>query len=562
MSGPRSSHVLAVAAALVVLTFAAFWPVLSAGFVKFDDDYYVTENRHVLAGLSGTSIAWAATTTACGNWHPVTWLSHLADVSLFGLDAGRHHRTSLLIHAANTALLFYLLFRMTGALWRSAFASALFSLHPLHVESVAWIAERKDVLSTSFWFLTILAWLRFTEARTAGRYAMALAAFAIGLMTKPMLVTLPFTLILLDVWPLDRAKFPPLWMEKLPLFAMSAASCVITLIAQKSGGAVQTLGTISFGERVAHAIVSYVGYLAKTVWPESLAVFYPYPSYGPSAGIVAVSAVFLAAATFFAVRLIRQAPYLAVGWLWYLGTLLPVIGLVQVGSQSMADRYTYVPLVGIFIAVAWGLAALVPNARVARIGTASAAAVVLCACVIATRAQAAVWSDSVTLFEHALSVTKDSWLVHANLGGALLDRGRFEEAIAEEREALRIRPNYTVALSNLGQALEQTGRHDEAIEQFELSLRLRPDDANTHNNLAGVLVAQGRNVEAMRHAGESVRLAPEDGMFHRNYAGLLADAGRIQDAIEQLEAAVRLQPDDSEARAELENLRAQAQPRP
>jgi tetratricopeptide (TPR) repeat protein len=270
----------------------------------------------------------------------------------------------------------------------------------------------------------------------------------------------------------------------------------------------------------------------------------------------------LAAATFFAVRLIRQAPYLAVGWLWYLGTLLPVIGLVQVGSQSMADRYTYVPLVGIFIAVAWGLAALVPNTRVARIGTASAAAVVLCACVIATRAQAAVWSDSVTLFEHALSVTKDSWLVHANLGGALLDRGRFEEAIAEEREALRIRPNYTVALSNLGQALEQTGRHDEAIEQFELSLRLRPDDANTHNNLAGVLVAQGRNVEAMRHAGESVRLAPEDGMFHRNYAGLLADAGRIQDAIEQLEAAVRLQPDDSEARAELENLRAQAQPRP
>ena len=561
MSRPRSSHVLAVAAALVILTIAALSPLLSAGFVKFDDEDYVTANRNVLAGLSGTSIAWAATTTACGNWHPVTWISHMTDVSLFGLHPGRHHLTSLLIHAANAALLFYLLFRMTGALWRSAFAAALFALHPLHVESVAWIAERKDVLSTLFWFLTILAWVRWTEARTAARYALVLALFSLGLMAKPMLVTLPFTLMLLDLWPLERAKFKPLWLEKVPFFAMSAASCVITFLAQRSGGAVQTFGTISFGERVAHAIVSYLGYLAKTFWPASLAVFYPYPSISPSVGIVAVSAVLLTAVTVLAIRLLGRAPYLAFGWLWYVGTLVPVIGFVQVGSQSMADRYTYVPLVGIFVAAAWGLAALVPDSPIARTGSAVAAAMMLAVCFVVTRAQAAVWSDSVTLFEHALSVTKDNWLVQANLGGALLDSGRAEEAVLHEREALRIRPDYAVAHSNLGQALEQTGRHAEAIEQFELVLRLRPGDANAHNNLAAVFLGQERPAEAMEHVAEAVRLDPNDALFHRNYAGLLADAGRIPEAIDQLEAAVRLDPNDSEAREELQRLRAQTGPR-
>ena len=561
MPRPDSSRLLAAAAALVILTIAALSPLLSAGFVKFDDEDYVTANRHVLAGLSGSSIAWAATTTACGNWHPVTWISHMTDVTLFGLHAGRHHLTSVLIHAANAVLLFYLLFRMTGALWRSAFAAALFALHPLHVESVAWIAERKDVLSTLFWFLTILAWVRWTEAKTAGRYALVLAAFALGLMAKPMLVTLPFTLMLLDLWPLERATLKPLWLEKLPLFAMSAASCVITFLAQRSGGAVQTFGTISFGERVAHAIVSYAAYIAKTVWPASLAVFYPYPSSSPSVGIVAASAVLLTVTTVLAVRVGRRAPYVTFGWLWYVGTLVPVIGFVQVGSQSMADRYTYVPLVGIFVAAAWGLAALVPDSRVARTGSAVAAAVILASCFVVTRAQAAVWSDSVTLFEHALSVTKDNWLIHANLGGALLDSGRAEEAIPHEREALRIRPDYAVARGNLGQALEQTGRHAEAIEQFELSLRLRPNDANAHNNLAAVFVGQERMAEAMEHVAQAVRLDPDDALFHRNYAGLLADAGRTPEAIDQLDAAVRLDPNDSEAQSELQRLRAQTAPR-
>ena len=543
-----------MAAVLAMVTIAAFSGLRTARFVNFDDEDYITANPNVQAGLTARSIGWAFTTTACANWHPVTWLTHLADVQMFGLDAGRHHRTSVLIHTAGVVLLFLLLVRMTGALWRPAFVAALFAIHPLHVESVAWIAERKDVVSTAFWLLTVFAWLRWLEEKTAARYAQVVLLFALGLMAKPMLVTLPFTLFLLDVWPLKRATYPLLWREKLPLFAMSFASCVITFFAQRNGGAVQTLQNFPLGERLANAIVVYASYLGKTIWPAGLAVFYPYSFVGVPGWAVAGLAVSLAAATALVFRLMDKAPYLAVGWLWYLGTLVPVIGLVQIGSQSMADRYTYVPLIGIFVAVAWGVAELVSGSRTAQNVVSAIGVAIVSALFVATRAQATYWSNSTTLFEHALAVTTDNWLAHSNLGGALLDDGRIEDGIAHQREALRIRPSYTEAHYNLGLALEKTGRHTEAIQEFERALELRPSFAKAHNNLAGVLAGQGQLDAAMTHLEQAIRFEPGNTDARYNLASMLLAAGRGQEAAAQYEAVLKLKPDDVDARRELEHV--------
>ena len=551
-----------MAAVLAIVTLAAFSGLRAARFVNFDDEDYITANPNVQAGLTARSIGWAFTTTACANWHPVTWLTHLADVQFFGLDAGGHHRTSVLIHAANVVLLFLLLVRMTGALWRPAFVAALFAVHPLHVESVAWIAERKDVLSTAFWLLTLLAWLRWLEEKTAARYAQVLVLFALGLMAKPMLVTFPFTLFLLDVWPLKRATYPLMWREKLPFIALSFASCVVTFFVQRSGGAVQTLQNFPFGERLANAVVAYTTYLEKTIWPAGLAVFYPYSLGGLPGWAVAGLAALLAAATAVAFRLRDKAPYLAVGWLWFLGTLVPVIGLVQIGSQSMADRYTYVPLIGIFVAVAWGVAGLVSGSRAAQYAVSAIGIAIVLALFVATRAQAAAWLNSETLFEHALTVTTDNWLAHSNLGAAFLDEGRIEDGIAHEKEALRIRPAYTEAHYNLGLALEKSGRHTEAIQEFERALSLRPGFAKAHNNLAGVLAGQGQMDAAMTHLEQAIRVEPGNTDARYNLAAMLLAAGRAQEAIAQYEEVLKLRPDDAGARGGLERARAAAGPHP
>ena len=542
MSRPRSLGVAATGVALVVITFAAFSGVLSSSFLNYDDDTYVTANAHVLEGLSGGNFAWALTSTEAANWHPVTWLSHMLDVQLYGLDAAKHHRTNLLLHALNAVLLFLLLVRMTGALWRPAFVATLFAIHPLHVESVAWIAERKDVLSTLFWLLTIGAWLRYVESKTATRYALVLTLFALGLASKPMLVTLPFTLLLLDYWPLKRAVLPPLWKEKLPLFAMSAGSCLVTVIAQRRGGAFETLSGVLLPARVANAAVAYVSYLGKTFWPASLAIFYPYPGSVPVWPAVG-SALLLVGVTVLALRLASRAPFLVFGWLWFLGTLVPVLGLVQVGAQATADRYTYVPLIGVFIAMAWGLAELANTGRSARYAAATLSVASLAALLPVTREQVRNFNDNVSVFEHALAVTSNNFVAHANLGLDSFARGRTDDAIAQYTEALRIKPDFVEAHNNLGLVFRAAGRNAEAVDQFQQALVFGPDSAGAHSNLGDALASTGQVDAAIEHFNRALQLRPDDAVAHLSLATALAHSGRFDAALPQFDEALRLKPD-------------------
>jgi protein O-mannosyl-transferase len=554
------ARVAAVCAALVIAVLAAFGGLLSAGFITYDDKDYVTENPHVQDGLTGRSVLWAFTSTEACNWHPLTWLSHMLDVQLFGMDAGAHHRTNVALHAVNAVLLFLLLFRMTGALWRSAFVAALFALHPLHVESVAWIAERKDVLSTLFWLLTTGAWLAYVKSKKASLYALMLALFALGLMAKPMLVTVPFTLLLLDFWPLRRLEFPlrggdatwrGLLLEKAPLFAMSAASCVITFIAQRSGGAVKAAAQFPPVQRVANAALAYTAYLGKTLWPDALAIHYPYP-YGGPAILPAVSAfLVLAVVTALVVRMAGRLPYLAFGWLWYLGTLVPVIGLVQVGFQARADRYTYMPLLGIFAAVSWGLAEIAGKSRTARRAVPAAAAVALAALLAVSRIQTGYWADNGTLFAHAIAVTKDNDMARYQLGLSLFDQGRMEEAVPQFTEALRIDPRMGEARNNLGIALYQLRRWPEAAEQFREALKFGSAHVQALNNLGLTLVQMGRTGEALERFQDAVRMDPEFMEARMNAGNALAGAGRLEEAAAQFREALRTSPDSLPALSSL-----------
>jgi tetratricopeptide (TPR) repeat protein len=550
---PRPIRIAAVAFALVVLTLAGLGGVTRNGFVAYDDGVYVAANEHVRHGLRGDSIAWAFTTTENSNWHPVTWLSHMLDVTLFGLDAGKHHRTNLVLHAANAVLLFLLLVRLTGAVWRPVFAAALFAIHPLHVESVAWIAERKDVLSTLFWLLTLFAWLSWLESKTAARSVLVLVLFALGLMTKPMLVSLPLTLLLLDYWPLERTGLAPLLREKAPLLAIAAISCVATVWAQRAGGAVQSLARFSFSERAANALLTYAAYLGKTVWPAALAVFYPYPHVGLHSTSVLLSMLLLGAITAAVLRLEKPAPYLAFGWIWYVVTLVPVIGLVQVGEQAMADRYTYVPLIGIFVALSWGAGALASRSRPARFVVATAAAVSIAGLLVVTTAQVRTWADSETLVTHALAVTEDNWTAHNNLGGLLLEQGRLDEAIRHFDEVLRIRPDFADGHYNLAMALERSGKRKDAIAQYHEALRLRPSYAEAHYNLANLLLVAGRLPEAIEEYVAALHLRPGDASAHNNLAIALNRAGRRDEAIAHYREALQIDPTFAPA---ARNLRA------
>jgi hypothetical protein len=537
---------------LAALTVAVYAPVGRFDFVQLDDPAYVTENPHVLGGLTLDGLAWAFTTGHAANWHPVTWLSHMLDVQLFGVDAGAHHLTSVALHAANTLLLFGLLALLTGALWRSALVAALFAVHPLHVESVAWVAERKDVLSAFFLLLTLWAYAGFVRSvgpaataagETAGRsrrvyYALMLVAFALGLMAKPMLVTLPFVLLLLDVWPLERlnaawrgerrleanAGSPrrpatgsskaggttrrskdrpaeagtlgsvallktawPLVREKLPLFVMAAASSIVTLVVQQRGGAVTPFEVYPFSLRLQNAVVSIAAYLRDAVWPVGLTVLYPFPAAVP-ADQVAISLAVLAVISLVAYRLARREPYLIVGWLWYLGTLVPVAGLVQVGVQARADRYTYVPLIGIFIMVAWGLGAIVGRHPRLRMVVSAAAIGAIVGCAVTARAQASYWTDSVALWTRATMVTLhvDEFEAHMSLGTTLGNQGRVDEAREHFAEAARLRPESDAAHCSLGIALARSGRLRDAARELNEALRLHPGNQAARRALDGL----------------------------------------------------------------------------
>jgi len=556
----RVPWIAGLCALLAITTLAAYWGVQRHDFT-FDDDSYIVGNTQIQDGLNAKSLRWAFTSTEEANWHPITWLSHIVDVQLFGLDAGKQHVTNLLLHMANAILLLLLLFRLTGALWRSAFVAALFALHPLHVESVAWIAERKDVLSTLFWLLTLFAWLAYVRSKKAGPYALTLALFALGLMAKPMLVTLPFTLLLLDFWPLHRLTLPlrgrskeikALLWEKAPLFAMAAASGVITFIAQRSGGAVQTLAGLPLSERAANAARGYVAYLGKTFWPSALAVYYPHLRAGLFAASTIAAIGALAVLTVVILRLGRKAaPYLSFGWLWYLGTLVPVIGLVQVGDQAMADRYTYMPLVGIFTAAVWGTADLARDNRVLRHAAMGMGLAVLAVLLILTRRQAAYWADEETLFGHTLAVTSNNWLAHTNYGLALYQKGRIKEALAHYKEAVRIDPDAFDAHNNLGVAYNNGGRVDEAIAQYHEALRIQPRSAVAFYNLGLALAKKNLWSEAITHYQKALQFKPDLPEARLNLGLALKHENRTSEALEQFEAARRLKPRASQVLNEM-----------
>jgi tetratricopeptide (TPR) repeat protein len=629
----KNARLLLICLILALVTLTVFWNLNYADFVNLDDRVYVTENSHVRSGITFEGIRWAFSTSYAEFWHPLTWLSLMLDYELYGLKPGGYHLTNLLLHIANMLLLFLAFDRMTKALWPSVFVAALFALHPLHVESAAWVAERKDVLSAFFWMLTLCAYIYYTEKPALHRYIIALLCFALGLMSKPMLVTLPFVMILLDYWPLQRlylpkatpnspevapksgghkrrekaspknpwkknitahADPPPLTSgplpfsllgslrEKIPFFILSVLFSVIAYYTQHR----VPMETFPLASRIGNALISYVVYMENTLWPHNLAVFYPFPELLPLWKTAGAAALLL----FISVGVIaatRRLPYLFVGWFWYAGTLFPVSGILQVGKHALADRYTYLPLIGLFIMAAWGIPELLKKWRYRQPALFLSAALVLTGLLVITQVQVGYWRDSVTLFRHALQVTKDNELVRNNLGNALFLRGELkeaefhlrealridpllaeahynlgnvlssqskpDEAIVHFQEALRIKSNYEEARNNLGMALRNKGNISEAVSHFREVLRINPNDGDAHNNIGSVFFTQGRIREAEFHLREALRINPREAKVHYNMGIVLSSQGRIDEAIAHLREAIGLKPDYIEAHYNLAN---------
>ncbi|MHB8773383.1 MAG: tetratricopeptide repeat protein [Syntrophales bacterium] len=598
------------------MTLIVYGPMVEHGFISFDDDDYLTANPVVRQGLTWDGVVWAFSAPRVYNWHPLTWLSHMLDVQLFGLNAGAHHLVGLLLHIANSLLLFGVLRAMTGAPWRSGLVAALFALHPLHVESVAWAAERKDLLSTLFWLVTLGLYHRYAQEPGIRRFWPVCLCYAVSLMAKQMTVTLPFLLLLLDYWPLRRmaplpagraaggpdrkvlpaagdgaAAYPfqrsllgPLVAEKLPLLLLAAGASLLIYLIQAQTGIVKSSGDFPFSARLANALVAYVAYLFKTLWPLHLAVFYPHPGTALSLGTAAAAAGLLALVT---VAVIRSGkPYLIVGWFWYLGTLVPVIGLVQVGVQGMADRYTYVPLIGIFIMAVWGGADLAARRRVPAAAQASFAAALLAALTVLTWFQVGTWRDDITLYSHAVRVTAGNDWAEYNLGRSLMASGRDDEALVRFQEAARLQPRYADAFLNIGVIRARQDRLDEAAANFGRALALEPANREALLNLSLALTRQGKitaaaaRLERLRGLNpgdpeawfltgvvrvrqedpsgaeaayrEAIRLRPDYPEAHNNLGILLARQGRLATAIDHFREALRLRPDDREAKRNLE----------
>ena len=547
--------------ALVVLAFLAFAPCLLNDFVNYDDPEYVLENEHVQAGLTWRGMAWSLTASRAANWHPLTWWSHMLDCQVYGLRPWGHHASSMVLHALNGVLLFLLLRRLTGGVWCSAFVAAVFAVHPLRVESVAWVSERKDVLSGTFWLLSIAAYARYVERPCLRRYALVALALALGLMAKPMLVTLPCVLLLLDWWPLKRlapgggaggSSVGRLLVEKLPLLAVCALSAVVTVTAQRAGGALSSIESFPLPWRVANAALSYVVYLRQSAWPAGLAALYPHPGPALSTGWATAACAVLLGITVYAVRQARSRPYLAVGWLWYLGALVPVIGLVQVGGQAHADRYTYMPQVGLLIAVTWAAADLAGRWRVRRGALAAAAGTLLVLLASGTWRQCGYWRNSITLFTRALSCTSRNAVAHGNLGEALDRAGRSAEALEQFSKARAIDPRNPDVHYNWGNALLRMGRVGEAIERYETALTLQARQRDEiYSNLGTAFEREGDLVQAAECFRRALAINPGHAMTHFNLGVALAGQGKHAEAVAALEEAVRLDPADPDARFNL-----------
>ncbi len=539
----KGSQLHIVVILLILVTIAAYLPALRADFVNYDDEQYVTRNPHVQTGLTANGFKWAFNVGYECNWHPLTWISHMLDRQAFGPGPVGPHAVNLLLHLANTILLLLVLNSMTKSLWKSAFVAALFAVHPMHVESVAWVAERKDVLSALFWMLTMWAYMRYTEAPGLKRYIVVVVLFALGLMSKPTLVTLPLVLLLLDYWPLGRWSGATLRMirEKLPLFVMSAASCVVTYLAQQRGGAVMSVSALPFSQRAANALTAYVSYVGKMLWPAKLAVQYPHPYLTP-VWQAAGAAMILVVITVFVIRLARSRPYLVVGWLWYLIVLLPMIGLVQVGDQAIADRYTYISFIGLFVILVWGAFDLFgsrfatsPNSRVVSI-------LVIITLAVCTWRQCAYWHDSVSLWKHTLAVTSKNSIAHYSLGVAYGELGRRADAIAEYKRAIRIRPKYSAAYYDLGVAYGELGRYVDAVEAYQQAISAKPEVAEAHNNLAISYGKLGMYAGAIDEYNEAIRINPEYFEAHYGLALILMKEGFADEAEKHLREAIRIKP--------------------
>jgi tetratricopeptide (TPR) repeat protein len=558
---------------LVFAILLVFWPLTRAEFINYDDPDYVTANLHVLQGLSPQSVAWAFRSLFI-YWQPLTWLSYMLDYEVYGLKASGFHLTNVLLHMANSLVLFLALRRLTGARWRSLFAATLFALHPLHVETVAWISERKGLLSTLFWFLALWAYARYAERPGLTRYLVVVVCFALGLMTKSMLVTLPCLLLLLDFWPLRRGRSSPtsgmnppdengrwdhrfprkpvgvLLLEKVPLLALSAASSVLSVLAQKKADTMPTLAAFSVADRLANAVLGYAKYLAKTLWPVDLLVFYQRPiPWVPWQ--VAAAAVVVLAGCVAAAFLARRRPYVFVGWFWFVGTLVPVIGLLQAGDQAIADRYTYVPLIGLFVLVVWGAAEFARGNPLRKTVVAGLGVAAVLACVNLTARQAQRWQSTRTLFEHALRVDGDNAQVCAVVGSLRAGEGRYDEAVRLFEHALRITPTQSDAHVQWGLALEQQGKLDEAISHYAEAVRIKPGYAEAHLSLGLALIRQRRFDEAIQHCLQALRLNPESAAAHNNLALALQAQGRLDEAIAHYFEALRLNPELVETHSNL-----------
>jgi hypothetical protein len=563
----NNKQTLSIYLLLAIATLVAFWRVNTCDFTTYDDQNYVTVNSQVQNGITLEGIRWAFTTGHVANWHPLTWISHMLDVQLFGLKPRWHHLTNLLFHLANTLLLFFVLHRMTKARWESAFVAALFALHPLHVESVAWVAERKDVLSTFFWILTMGAYCLYVERPGLRRYLFVVLFFALGLMSKPMLVTLPFVLLLLDYWPLQRFRQIPseqkirtavngdtqpvkskkkkrkhaaaeeahaertegprhrwelvfsLIREKMPLFALTVLSSIITYSVQQRGGTVESIESTSLGARISNAFVSYVTYIVKTIWPSDLAVLYPYPESLPAWQVLG-AVLLLTAITTTVIWKAGRAPYLAIGWLWFAGTLVPVIGLVQVGLQARADRYTYVPLIGLFIIAAWGVSELSQKWRYRKeILFASSTAVLLCLCLV-TWTQIGYWQNSIALFDRAVKVTDNNDTAYYNRGTVRAGFGNFRQAIGDFDKALAINPKYAEAYYNRGYSYAALGNYSQAIGDYDKALELNPNDGDAYTNRANAYSRLGNEMQAIEDFKTAARLGYQSAQNTLNSKGI------------------------------------------
>ncbi len=529
---------------LILGIVVVFGSVASHDFLNYDDNIYVTANINVCRGLTWENMQWAFTAMEAGFWHPLTWLSLMSDYELYRLSAGGYHWTNVLFHIASSVLLFFTLYRMSGALWRSGFVAALFALHPLNVEPVAWVATRKDVLCTFFWMLTLWVYLKYTEKGGVLHYLLVAFVFAMGLMSKPMASTLPFVMLLLDYWPLGRFRkisFLRLLVEKAPLIILAFIVMAITFIAEQKMGAVIPMEAFPLDARVFNAAVSYVTYIAKMFWPVNMAVFYPHPGYWPPWQVIFSSSL-LGIIFFIVLKLARRFPYLPVGWFWYVGTLIPVIGLIQIGSHAMADRYAYIPLIGLFIMISWGVADVVER-WVALARLLSVVAIMIIIILASTAAiQVRHWENSIALFKHAVAVAVENHVTYYNLGIAYRERGNLTAAIKNFKRASQLRPDLANIQNNLGVALFEQGDLEEAMAAFGKAIQLQPDHAGAHNNIAMVLYRQNKFETAKDHFLTAIKLHPDYANAHYHLALIFGQDGLKEEALNHYRKAIQINP--------------------